>query len=198
MIRSHLRLLAVISMVMPLGGCISLSPKPPALLLTLTASASPVTGQTVSSATTPTLYVDVPLASAALATARVPVQTSATSFAYIKDAQWSEPPSRLFARLLSDTIVAKTGRIVFNPSQSLGESGARLGGELRSFGIDEASSEAVVVYEATLRRSADRVYETRRFEAREPVTRIDGGTAGPALNRAANHVAADVADWVGR
>ena len=38
--------------------------------------------------------------------------------------------------------------------------------------------------------------ETRRFEAREP----SAGTkddVGPALNRAANRVAAEVAQWIG-
>jgi cholesterol transport system auxiliary component len=38
--------------------------------------------------------------------------------------------------------------------------------------------------------------ETRRFEARAPA---DGtaSTVGPALNRAANQVAIDVARWIG-
>ena len=192
------RLLIVIGAALPLAGCISLAAKPPAALLTLTPAAAPATGQTVSSATAATISIQVPVAPAAIATTRVPVQTSATAFAYVKGAIWSEPPPRLFARLLSDTIAARTGRIVLGGAQALGDPGARLAGELRSFGVEETSSEAVVIYEATLRRGADRVFEKRRFEAREPVSRIDADSVGPALNRAANHVAADVADWVGK
>jgi cholesterol transport system auxiliary component len=192
------RLLLVIGAALPLAGCINLAPKPPAALLMLTPGAAPAIGQTVSSATAATISIQVPVAPAAISTTRVPVQTSATAFAYVKGAIWSEPPPRLFARLLSDTIAARTGRIVLSGVQALGDPGAKLAGELRSFGVEETSSEAVVVYEATLRRGADRVFEKRRFEAREPVSRIDADSVGPALNRAANRVAADVADWVGK
>lgn len=192
------RPLAALALMAPLAGCISFAAKPPTALLTLTADAAPAAGQTVSSASTPSITIDVPSTPAAIATQRVPVTTSGTSLAYIRDAVWSEPPARLFARLLADTVGAKTGRIVLSSSQALGGSVARLSGELRSFGIDEAHEEAVVVYVASLRRGSDRVYEDRRFEAREPVSEIDAKSVGPALNRAANKVAADVADWVGR
>ena len=69
-----------------------------------------------------------------LATARVPVQATATTIAYVKDALWVEPPARLFARLLVDTIAARTGRVVLSTAQSLSDPGARLAGELRNFG----------------------------------------------------------------
>jgi cholesterol transport system auxiliary component len=38
--------------------------------------------------------------------------------------------------------------------------------------------------------------DSRRFEARVPVGVIDALSVGPALNEAANKVAADVADWI--
>lgn len=192
------RAAAVTVLALSLAGCINLAGKPPAALLTLTPTQSPPVGQTANSATTPTISVTVPVAPAAIATPRVPVQTSDTSIAYIKGAVWSEPPARLFARLMSDTIAARTGRVVLGYPQSLGSTGAQLSGELRSFGIDEATSSAVVVFEASLRRGEDRVYEKRRFEAREPVAAINAETVGPALNRAANRLADEVAHWVGR
>lgn len=192
------RLFVAVAAGLPLAGCISLSPKPPAALMTLTPTASPATGQTVSTASATTIAIQVPTAPSAIATNRVPVQTGATALTYIKGAIWSEPPPRLFARLLSDTIAARTGRVVLGGAQALGDPGAKLAGELRSFGVEENSGDAVVVYEAILRRGNDRVFEKRRFEAREPVGRIDADTVGPALNRAANRVAADVADWVGK
>lgn len=192
------RLIASLVPGLALAGCISLAAKPPASLMTLTATAIPAAGQTVSSANAPTIAISVPTTPAAIATQRVPVQTSATAFAYVKGALWSEPPARLFARLLSDTVAAKTGRVVLSDAQALGSQGAMLSGQLSGFGVDEAAGSVVVVYEATLRRGPDHVYEKRRFEARSRLTRIDADTVGPALNRAANQVANDVAEWVGK
>lgn len=181
-----------------LSGCISFGAKPPPTLLTLSPAASPPIGAATSSATAPTITILVPVVPAALATARVPVQTGDTSIAYVKDAVWSEVPARMFARLLSDTIGATTGRIVLSNAQSFTDPGARLTGELRSFGIDAATNQAVVTFDATLMRSDAKVFEKRRFEAREPVAKIDATSVGPAINTAANKVAADVAAWVGK
>ena len=47
-------------------------------------------------------------------------------------------------------------------------------------------------------RKDGNVVEKRRFEARVPVSAIEPGPAGIAINQAANQVAAEVADWVGR
>lgn len=182
----------------PLAGCISFGAKPPPSLLTITAAASIPAGQTQSSATAPTITIMVPAVSQALATPRVPVQTSATDLAYIANAQWVEPPARLFARLLSDTVSVKTGRVVLSNAQSFADPGARLSGELRSFGVDASALQAVVIFDGALTRKEGNVIEKRRFEARVPVTAIEAGPAGVGINQAANQVAAEVADWVGR
>jgi len=181
-----------------LAGCISFTANPPAALLTLTAAASVTPGQTVSSANAKTITVMVPSTPAALATQRVPVQTGDTSIAYVKDALWAEPPARLFARLVADTVAARTGRVVLSTAQSFADPGARLSGELRSFGVDAQSSEAVVIYDATLMRGQAPVFEKRRFEVRTPLSAVRAGPVGVALNRAANDVAVQVADWVGK
>ncbi len=190
-----------------LGGCIHFGAEPPPSLLTLTPTAGVAVGATADSASAKSVTISVPLAAQELAVTRVPVRSSATSIAYLKDAVWVEPPSRLFARLLSDTISARTGRVVLSLRQSLSDPGARLGGELRQFGLDATTSEAVVTYDATLVRDrpasttgvrAPQTFEKRRFEARVPVAEITPAAAGTALNTAANQVAAEVADWVGR
>lgn len=181
----------------PLAGCVSFGAKPPPSLLTISSAASIPAGQTQSSATAETIIILVPAVSQGLATTRVPVQTSATDLAYIVNAQWVEPPARLFARLLSDTISVKTGRVVLG-AQSMIEPGARLSGELRAFGVEAGSLQAVVTYDAALTRKDGNVVEKRRFEARVPVSAIEPGPAGVAINQAANQVAAEVADWVGR
>jgi cholesterol transport system auxiliary component len=190
-----------------LGGCIRFGAEPPPSLLTLTPTAGITVGATADSANAKSITISVPLAAQELAVTRVPVRSSATSVAYLKDAVWIEPPSRLFAQLLSDTIAARTGRIVLSPRQSLSDPGARLGGELRQFGLDATTREAVVTYDATLVRDrpatasgvrSPQTFEKRRFEARVPVAEITPPAAAAALNTAANQVAAEVADWVGR
>ena len=116
----------------------------------------------------------------------------------MKDAQWAEPPARLFARLMADTLTARVGRVVLSSRDSIGDPGDRLGGELRQFGMDATRRDAVVMFDATLQRNGQTNIEKRRFEARVPVGKIDATTVGPALNQAANQVAQQVSDWVGR
>lgn len=183
----------------PLAGCISFGAKPPPSLLTLTATAMPAVGQQLSSAQGRSITIEVPVAPQAVATTRVPVQVSPTTIAYIPKALWAEPPTRLFARLMSDTIAARTGRVVLSTVQAVSDPSAHLSGELRGFGLDANTHEAVVTFDAALVRvSGKGPVEKRRFEARVPAATIDAAGAGPALNAAANQVAAQVSDWVGR
>jgi cholesterol transport system auxiliary component len=198
MMRPSVTLLPALFAALSLGGCISFAAAPPPSLLTLTADSPLTAGQTSNSATAATILIQLPSVPASLASARVPVQTSPTTIAYVKEAIWSEPPARLFARLLADTIGSTTGRVVLTPAQSMIDPGARLGGELRSFGLDAASGDAVVTYDATLIRGGSPSFEKRRFEAHEAVGKVTPQATGAAINRAANRVAAEVATWVGK
>lgn len=188
-----------ILLALGLGGCISFGAKPPPSLLTLESRAAVPIGE-VRRATGSTAVTVLSLqAPQSLATQRVPVQATANSIAYVEDAQWSEPPARLFARLLGDTITAKTGRVALTTGQTLVDPGARLGGELRRFGLDATAREAVVTFDAQLVRGEGGGLEERRFEARVPIAgEIAAQTAGATLNDAANQVAVQVAEWVGR
>lgn len=190
--------LIVLMASLPLAGCISFGAKPPPSLLTLQAQSQPTVGQTQDSGRGKSITIQVPTAPQELATSRVPVQENATSIAYVKDAQWAEPPARLFARLMADTLTARMGRVVLSARESVADPGDRLGGELRQFGLDATRRDAVVVYDAALVRDGQTTVEKRRFEARVPVGKIDSTSVGPALNQAANQVAQQVADWVGR
>ena len=192
------KLMTALTAFTALTGCISFGAKPPASLLTLTAAQSVPVGQTASTGTTPTITISVPSVPQMLATARIPVQTGPTSVAYVKDALWAEQPARLFARLMAETIQARTGRVVLSGAQAFADPGAKLAGELRNFGIDGATGEAVVSFEGTLMRGEARVFEKRKFEARVPAGTVTAATSAAALNTAANKVAAEVADWVGR
>jgi cholesterol transport system auxiliary component len=190
--------LATPALLLLLAGCISFSPKPPPSLLTLRSTAEPGVGTSERTAGAPTIQITSPSVPQEIATLRVPVRSSATTVAYLKDAQWVEPVNRQFQRLLSDTLTARTNRVVVSDRQFGVEVGASLGGELRAFGVDAATGEAVVTYDATLIRGAGAPLEKRRFEARLAVPLVEVGPVGVALNEAANRVAGDVAEWVGR
>lgn len=181
-----------------LGGCISLGAKPPKSLLTLTSATSVPVGQPQSSAKAETITIAVPWVPQELATGRIPVHSGTVAVAYVKDAQWVEQPSRLFARMLADTVTARTGRVVLSNRQSQIDPGAQLTGELRRFGVDAETNEAVVTFDAALMRGPEAVFEKQRFEARIKVARIDATSVGAALGTAANQVAVQIADWVGR
>lgn len=192
------QLLALLPAPLLLAGCISFGAKPPPSLLTLDAAAPVAVGAAQSSASARSIVIQVPAVPAALATPRLPVMATPTSIAYIKDAAWAEPPARLFARLLADTVTSRAGLVVVSGVQSISDPSSTLTGELRMFGIDSTTNSAVVTYDAALVRAGQTAVEKRRFEARAPVAAIDGPNAGAALNVAANQVAGEVAEWVRR
>lgn len=182
-------------LLLPLAGCISFGGKPPKALLTLDANTRVAAGVTRTTPNGQTVTILAPTAPAAIMAPRVPVYRGGTAIAYVKDAAWVDSPARLFQRLLSETVAAKTGRIVLDLRQYTTDPGLRVQGSLLMFGIDEDRSEAVVTYDAVIVRDAG--LDSRRFEKRVPVAVIDATTVGPALNDAANAVAADVAAWIG-
>lgn len=190
------RLLAACLGALALSGCISFGEKPPPVLLTLNAASTVAPGTERTAAAGSAITVVVPDVPQALQTLRVPVQASATSIAYIKDAQWVEQPNKLFQRLLSETIAARTGRVVLDPHQFSLDPGVRLTGTLQSFGLDAGSGQATVVYDAALARNDGTTVDTRRFAAQAPAS-ANPQSVARALNTAANQVAVEVADWIG-
>lgn len=181
-----------------LTGCIGLGGKTPPFLLTLDADAAPTSGEARTAAEAATLTILIPTASQKLRTTRIPVQQDDSSVTYVKDAQWVEAPQRLFQRLVSETVAARTARVVLDEGQYLTAPGEQLAGQLMEFGIDARSNEAVVVYQAMLVSAGGKTVTQRRFEVREPLAaKIEAKPAGEALARAANKVAVDVAAWLG-
>lgn len=190
------RTLLALGLSLALTGCLSFGKDPPPTLMTLTATQAPAPQTTRTAAAGETITVTVPTVPQELRSNRVPVRESDIAVAYLKDAQWIEPPAALFGRLLSDTIAATTGRVVLDPKQFAFDPGTRLTGQLLSFGLDASRMEVVAVYDAALARGESGV-ATRRFEARVPVAVAEAAYIAPALNQAANQVAGDVARWVG-
>ncbi|MDT9599273.1 ABC-type transport auxiliary lipoprotein family protein [Sphingosinicella rhizophila] len=188
--------LLALGCALALSGCISFGAKPPATLMRLTAVESVAARTSRTAPASEAITVVTPTLPQELQTPRVPVRTGETSVAYLKDAQWVEIPGALFGRLLSETIAARTGRVVLDPRQFTFDPGIRLTGTLQAFGVQADRMEAVAVYDGLLARAGQAV-ETRRFEARVPIAAVDPSSVAPALNEAANKVAADVAAWVG-
>lgn len=190
------RLLPPALAALALAGCLSFGADPPDTLLTLTAAEAPAAGGGGPAALVEAVVVSEPGIPDSLRTNRIPVQSSDTEIAYLKDAQWVSTPDKLFRQLLADVIAARTGRAVLDPLQTTVLPGARLTGRLQAFGLDARTMQATIIYDAVLSRG-DAV-DTRRFEARVPVSVAETTAVAPALNQAANQVASQVADWIGR
>lgn len=184
------------ALLLSLGACVSFGGKAPPSLLVLTPTEAVANGAAKSGTSGDALIVLLPEATRALDTNRVPVQIDDSSIAYLKDAIWADKPSRLMQSLLMETIAARTSRLVLNETDAGGKAGQYLSGSLLAFGVDASSSEAIVVYDA-VRLVRGQSVEKKRFEARRPVTAVEAGPAGTALNAAANDVAAQVSDWIG-
>ena len=170
--------------------------KVPPTLLTLN-SIAPLPASIVRSAGPgEAVTIAVPVISKELSTTRVPALVGPTAVAYIEGLQWVESPDKLFQDLLHETVVRTTNRVVLDPRQASLDPGVSLSGTLTRFGYDTATGAVVVRYDGALSRAGGTRVETRRFEASVPA---DGTAAsvGPALNAAANQVAAQVASWIG-
>lgn len=190
--------LLVAAAAVTLSGCIGLGGKTPPFLLTLDADAAPPAGAARTAAEAATLTILIPTAPQKLRTPRIPVQQDDSSVTYVKDAQWVEAPNRLFQRLVSETVAARTARVVLDEGQYLTAPGEQLAGQLMDFGVDARTNEAVVVYQAMLVSAGGKSVTQRRFEVREPIGgKVEAKPVGEALTRAANKVAVDVAGWLG-
>ena len=184
------------AMMLGLTGCISFGPEPPERLLTLTPITSVAAGAGLSAQSGTALAVLVPGASQRLNVTRVPVQVNESAIAYLEDAFWVDKPARLLRSLLAETIRARGNRLVVGGGELEYAATTQLSGQLVEMGYDVASSSVTVRYDAVLQLPGGEI-RTRRFESVVPGVPADAASVGPALNRAANQVAAEVAEWVG-
>ena len=190
--------LVTLAAMLALAGCISIGPKPPARLLALSATSPLQPGTALVTDDKRAVAVALPSVPQALMTQRVMVADGPTAIAYLKDAQWAAPPAALFRSLLAETITVRTGRVVPDPRLLASQPDTRLSGQLTRFGLDGPGMAVEVVFDAALTRTGSSTLETRRFAARVPVTSETEVPVGQAVNQAANDVAGQVADWIGR
>lgn len=175
-----------------LSGCVSFGPKVPDTLLSMRPETAPAAGAAATGSLATALVVLEPAAEARLGVLRVPVQIDAANLAYLKKTMWVERPSRLFQRLLAETLRARGKGLVVETDT--GGGGTTLSGRLLDLGYDVRTSSVVMRYEAA-RSVAGGGLETRRFESIVPGVEAEAEEVGPALNRVANEVARQVADW---
>lgn len=179
-----------------LAGCISLGGKAPRLLIGLTSDKSPAAGAMTGGKIGDALVVLDPQADRKLDVLRIAVQVDATQIAYLQDATWVERPARLMRHLLAEAIRAKGQHLVLEASDDVNGSKQSLAGRLIDMGYDARLQSVVVRYDA-MRSNAKGEIEARRFEAVVPGVSAKSEAVAAALNRAANDVAGQVADWVG-
>ena len=196
-----LRTFAPIAIAAALGGC-SLSSmlggggKAPATLLTLTPEAPDPGAMTRTANAGQAVTVVVPNVPKEIRSVRIPVQITPTDVQYVANAQWIDTPDRLFQDLVAETIRRTTNRVVLDPRQAALDPGLVVSGELQKFGYDAQTGQVVVVYDGSLSTEGGTRVESRRFTASVPADGT-GVTVGPALNRAANQVAGEIARWIG-
>lgn len=192
--RAGLAAMAAIALALP--GCVSLGEDPPATLFNLTPSAMAPAGLSATGTVEQVLAVIEPDAPQRLDVARVPVQVDESTVAYLQDAMWVEKPARLFGRLLAETIRAGQSRMVIEGSDIGYAAATKLSGQLVDMGYDATLGAVVVRFDAVLQQPGGTIL-TRRFEAEVDGVPAEARYVAPALNEAANDVAAQVAEWVG-
>jgi len=190
--------LAVALATLPLSGCISFGQKPPPRLMALTATTPLAAGPAITAGDKSAVSIARLSAIPALATQRVLVTDGPTEIAYLKGGLWASQPTDLFRGLLSETITVKTGRVVTEPRNLQIQPNTRLSGQLSAFGLDGPGSAVIVIFDATLAHEGSDQIQSRRFSARLPVASEQPEAVATALNQAANDVAGQVADWIGR
>jgi cholesterol transport system auxiliary component len=189
-----------VAVVALLSGCGPLvqvggNAKPPAVLLSLSATVPPLATAPAMGATN-TLMVITPTSSGTLQTLRLPVTISDTEIKYLAGATWAEQPNRLFRRVLADTLAAH-GAVIVDPRGPSPRAARTLSGSLVEFGLDvrEPSEPRVHVrYDATLSATGAPL-AMQRFDANVEVASQSPTAVAAALNVAANTVAKDVAAW---
>lgn len=179
-----------------LAGCVSLAGKAPETLFRLTPEQSAPVGYTASGKLNDAIVVLDPEADRSLDMLRVPVRVDSSNLAYLKGADWIEKPTRLFRGLLAETIRANTGDMVLEGGDYEVTGKTFIGGRLLDMGYDAQRSAVVVRFDAVRSERGSEALSRKRFEAVVEGVEAKPEFVGPAINKAANDVARQVAAWV--
>lgn len=143
------------------------------------------------------IVVAEPSALAALDTNRLIVMTRGSGIAYLPDVQWADRlPKLLQVRLIQTFENAKRITGVGRPGDRLLPA-AQVNSEIRRFGIDEASGEAVIELSVKIVNDrSGRIVAGNIFTRRVPAGGATGPTAAAALDLATQDILRDVVAWV--
>lgn len=144
------------------------------------------------------LVVAEPLALQAIDSNRIVIRTRDGGIAYLPDAQWSDRLPKLIQARLIQTF--ENGRRI----QAVGRPGdrlvpvAQLNSEIRSFGIDERSGEAVIEMSVKIVNDrSGRILAGQLFSSRVPAAGVTSGPAATmALDLATQSLLRDIVRWV--
>lgn len=199
--RSLVRFAGAVALALAVGGCslgglLGGGGKPPPYLLTLTPEAADPGPMSRSAAAGQAITINAPVLPKELQSVRVPAQVTPTAVQYVTDLTMVDTPDRLFENLLAETIRRTTNRVVLDTGATTLDPGLVVGGQLQHFGYDAQTRQVVVAFDGAISTRDGTQVQTRRFVAHQPA---DGtaATVGPALNRAANEVATEAAQWIG-
>ena len=187
--------IGILAPALALAGCVSFGGEVPDSLLTLTPEMTAPAGSGQSGTRENAIAIHEPEVPAEVDVLRVPVKLGDSNIAYLQDASWVEKPARLFRRLLAETIRVRGNRLVIDGDDPSLFAATHLRGTLREFGYDAVRGAVIVRFDA-IRQNDGGVVETQRFEAIEEGVPSSAGPVGVALNRAANDVAQQAADWM--
>lgn len=196
--RRTMRVVGTGLLVATAAACVRIGSPPPERLLSINSDARVAAGTNQSAASQAALFIESPRVPRTISTQRVAVRADPTSYAYVKNALWADTPAHQFQALLGETIAARTGRLVLDPGQFAAQGSQVLHGDLIDFSVDARSGMAVVTYDASLLTPDGQTVRRQRFTANAPVSKIDAATVAPSISKAANDVAVQVADWVGK
>jgi cholesterol transport system auxiliary component len=187
--------IAALVPAMTLAGCVSFGGEVPDSLLTLTPDMTAPAGSGQSGTRENAIAIHEPEVPAEVDVLRVPVKLGNSNIAYLQDASWVEKPARLFRRLLAETIRVRGNRLVIDGDDPSLFAATHVRGTLREFGYDAVRGAVIVRFDAIRQNDGGNV-DSQRFEAVEEGIPASAGAVGPALNRAANEVAQQAADWM--
>jgi cholesterol transport system auxiliary component len=142
------------------------------------------------------LVIAEPSALQAIDTNRVMVITRG-GIAYLGGVQWADrAPKLLQVRLIQTFENAKRLTAVGRPGDRLLPA-AQINSEIRRFGIEEATGEAVIEMSVKIVNDrTGRILAGQIFTKRVPSAGIDGATAAAALDLAAQGALRDIVAWV--
>lgn len=178
-----------------LAGCISLGPKVPQQLLSLSPDTSAQVGPVTTASTADAIVVLNPESDRSLDMLRVPVRVNAATIAYLEDIAWVEKPAFQFRALLAETLRTRTSRLVVEDGDFDVVGRTVVNGRLLAMGYD-APTHSVVVRIDMQRQDKGGAVVSRRFEAIVPGIEAKAAPVSTALGKASNDVAGQVADWI--